>query len=116
MQSWLPTLERKLEVAAESGHDDFRCYLSAEPPPLHDQQTIPEGILQAAIKVANEPPTDVKSLFRGAYALFDQETLDKVSEKKRVAHKPMLFALSFFHAIALGRRKFGKQGFSRSYE
>ena len=47
MQSWLPTLERKLEVAAESGHDDFRCYLSAEPPPLHDQQTIPEGILQA---------------------------------------------------------------------
>ena len=22
MQSWLPTLERKLEVAAESGHDD----------------------------------------------------------------------------------------------
>ena len=55
MQSWLPTLERKLEVAAESGHDDFRCYLSAEPPPLHDQQTIPEGILQAAINPSPNP-------------------------------------------------------------
>ena len=27
----------------------------------------------------------------------------------------MLFALCFFHALALGRRKFGFQGFSRQY-
>ena len=27
----------------------------------------------------------------------------------------MLFALCFFHALALGRRKFGYQGFSRAY-
>ena len=69
--------------------------------------------MQAAIKVANEPPTDVKSLFRMAYANFDQATLDKST--KPVEHRPMLFALSFFHAIALGRRKFGKQGLSRPY-
>merc|ERR1719240_1705484 len=35
---------------------------------------------------------------------------------RKVAHRSMLFALSFFHAVCLGRRKFGKQGFSRSYE
>jgi dynein heavy chain len=69
--------------------------------------------MQAAIKVANEPPTDVKSLFRMAYANFDQATLDKST--KPVEHRPMLFAASFFHAIALGRRKFGKQGLSRPY-
>lgn len=31
MQAWLPKLERKLEIAAESSHADFRCFFSAEP-------------------------------------------------------------------------------------
>ena len=31
MQGWIPSLERKLEIAAESAHKDFRCYFSAEP-------------------------------------------------------------------------------------
>ena len=51
MQAWLPILERKLEIAQESGHEDFRCFLTAEPPALPDQMLIPEGIMQAAIKV-----------------------------------------------------------------
>ncbi|KAL3927056.1 MAG: hypothetical protein SGPRY_002999 [Prymnesium sp.] len=113
MQSWLPTLERQLEMAAESGHDDFRCFLSAEPPPLPHQQTIPEGILQASIKVANEPPADLKSNLRQSYALFSQQTLERSSKPE--AHRPMLFTLCFFHALVLGRRKFGYQGFSRQY-
>ena len=113
MQGWLPMLERKLEIAQEIAHEDFRCFVTAEPPGMPSQMLVPEGIMQAAIKVANEPPTDVKSLFRMAYANFDQATLDKST--KPVEHRPMLFALSFFHAIALGRRKFGKQGLSRPY-
>ena len=113
MQSWLPTLERKLEIAQETGHPDFRCFVTAEPPGLPDQMLIPEGIMQAAIKVANEPPTDVKSLYRSAYALFTQADIDKSS--KQVEFKPMLFGLCFFHALVLGRRKFGYQGFSRAY-
>jgi len=112
MQSWLPTLERKLEMAAE-GHEDFRAFLSAEPPPLPDMQTVPEGIMQSSVKVANEPPTDLKATLRSSYALFDQSTLDASS--KKFAHRPMLFATCFFHALVLGRRKFGFQGFSRNY-
>ena len=30
MQSWLPVLERQLEVLADSAHADFRCFISAE--------------------------------------------------------------------------------------
>lgn len=30
-QGWISTLERKLEIAAESAHPDFRCFFSAEP-------------------------------------------------------------------------------------
>ena len=64
MQGWLPMLERKLEIAQEIAHEDFRCFVTAEPPGLPTQMLIPEGIMQASIKVTNEPPTDVKSLFR----------------------------------------------------
>ena len=46
METWLPKLERALEIAAETGHDDFRCFLSAEAPPLPTQQSVPEGIMQ----------------------------------------------------------------------
>ena len=31
LQGWIPNLERKLEVAAETAHADFRCFFSAEP-------------------------------------------------------------------------------------
>ena len=31
MQGWIPNLERKLEIAAETAHPDFRCFFSAEP-------------------------------------------------------------------------------------
>eukprot|EP00965_Chrysotila_dentata_P120570 3987237-Pleurochrysis_carterae.AAC.2 len=113
MQSWLPILERKLEIAAEIGHPEFRCFLTAEPPPLADMQTVPEGIMQSSIKVANEPPTDIKSNLRASYALFDQSTLD--ASTKPAYHRPMLFSLCFFHALCLGRRKFGFMGFSRPY-
>jgi len=65
------------------------------------------------VLVSNEPPSDLKSNLRGAYALFSQETLD--ASTKPASHRPVLFALCFFHSLALGRRKFGFQGFSRSY-
>eukprot|EP00306_Pavlova_sp_CCMP459_P002806 CAMPEP_0185179034 /NCGR_PEP_ID=MMETSP1139-20130426/31803_1 /TAXON_ID=298111 /ORGANISM="Pavlova sp., Strain CCMP459" /LENGTH=3023 /DNA_ID=CAMNT_0027744869 /DNA_START=1 /DNA_END=9072 /DNA_ORIENTATION=+ len=116
MSTWLPTLDRKLEIVAEGGHEDFRAFLSAEPPPMlleHEMQTVPEGVLQASIKVANEPPTDLKATLRGSYALFDQETLDRSTKPK--AHRPIIFTLAFFHSLVLGRRKFGFQGFSRNY-
>ena len=32
MQDWLPVLERHLELLSEHSHEDFRVFLSAEPP------------------------------------------------------------------------------------
>ena len=52
MQGWIPSLERKLEIAAESAHKDFRCFFSAEPingAPF--AKIVPESILQTCIKV-----------------------------------------------------------------
>ena len=44
---------------------------------------------------------------------FSQDRLD--SCLKTTEFKSCLFALCFFHAIVLGRRRFGTQGWSRPY-
>ena len=52
MQGWVRNLERKLEIAAENAHADFRCFFSAEPINGAPQaKIIPEAILQSSIKV-----------------------------------------------------------------
>ncbi|GAB4813657.1 hypothetical protein N2152v2_000703 [Parachlorella kessleri] len=83
---WISNLERKLEIAAESAHPEFRCFFSAEPILGAPQaKIIPESILQNCLKVSNEPP----------------------SEEKKLAVKSILFGLCFFHSLLLGRKKFG---------
>lgn len=109
MQGWIPSLERKLEIAAESAHKDFRCYFSAEPingAPF--AKIVPESILQTCIKISNEPPSDLKSNMRRALAPFSQDVLDRsTSEEKKTVHTAVLFALCFYHSLLLGRKKFG---------
>jgi dynein heavy chain len=125
MQGWLPTLERALEKLEEPGTDpEFRCFLSSEPPsalygPLQD--LIREGILQRCLKIADEAPSDLKSTLKRAYAKFEgdvtetgQINIDVVPDQ-RPAYKAALYGLCFFHAVVLGRRQFGPQGFSRAY-
>ncbi|KAG6609263.1 dynein heavy chain [Phytophthora cinnamomi] len=114
MQSWLPTLERQLEeVATEGAHDLFRCFISAEPPPLPDMLNIPESLLQSCIKVANEAPSDIQSNLRRAWANFGEDKVQACT--KPAEFKACLFSLCWFHAIVLGRRRFGQQGWSRAY-
>merc|ERR1711871_1807889 len=120
MSSWLPKLERKLEICAETGHDDFRCFISAEQPmfngmPAPMVKTIPESILQSCIKVANEAPVDAKANLRMAYANFSEEKWSPCgADMKKVNDcKNCLFALCVFHTMLLGRKKFGYVGWSR---
>jgi dynein heavy chain len=57
MISWMMKFERQFELAIEGGaHPEFRCFISAEPPPLPWMEIVPESIMQNAIKVANEAP------------------------------------------------------------
>jgi dynein heavy chain len=113
MQEWLPLLERKLEAIADTAHKDFRCYISAEPPPLAYLKNMPESLMQGAIKIANEAPADLKSNLVRAWANFSQEEID--ASRKPAAYKACLFTLCFYHAVVLGRRRFGQAGWSRVY-
>ena len=109
MQGWIPSLERKLEIAAESAHRDFRCFFSAEPINGNPfAKIVPESILQTCIKISNEPPSDLKSNMRRALAPFSQDVLDRsTTDEKKTVHTAVLFALCFYHSLLLGRKKFG---------
>lgn len=46
MQTWMKSFERSLEICIEDGvHENFRVFISSEPPALPDMEIIPESIL-----------------------------------------------------------------------
>ena len=64
--------------------------------------------MQVSIKVANEPPSDMKSNMRRAFGAFDETLQERLAtEKKRSCFRAILFGLCFYHSLLLGRKKFG---------
>jgi len=116
MTEWMREFERALEVAVDSDpHADFRCFISSEAPGLPHQEIIPESVLQNSIKVSNQAPQDLKANLRRAMSKFDDAFYDKAKEHKYTEFKALIFGLVMFHALILGRRKFGSQGWSKFY-
>ncbi|XP_036920260.1 dynein heavy chain 17, axonemal [Sturnira hondurensis] len=110
---WLSTLDKKLERYSAGSHEDYRVFISAEPAPTPEAHIIPQGILENAIKITNEPPTGMHANLHKALDLFTQDTLEMCT--KEIEFKCILFALCYFHAVVAERRKFGAQGWNRSY-
>lgn len=69
---WLSTLDKKLERYSVGSHDDYRVFISAEPAPSPESHIIPQGILENAIKITNEPPTGMYANLHKALDLFTQ--------------------------------------------
>lgn len=116
MTDWMKDFEFNLEVVIEDGaHEDFRCFISSEPPPLPYMEIIPEAILQNSLKIANEAPKDLKSNIKRAFGKFDQKHFEKAKTHKELDFKALLFGLCMYHSLILGRTKFGSQGWSRKY-
>uniref|UniRef100_A0A8C9JNR1 Dynein axonemal heavy chain 17 n=1 Tax=Panthera tigris altaica TaxID=74533 RepID=A0A8C9JNR1_PANTA len=119
--------ENALDMAAEMGHwvilqvrrpplglpSSHRPQRVAEPAPSPESHIIPQGILENAIKITNEPPTGMHANLHKALDLFTQDTLEMCT--KEIEFKCILFALCYFHAVVAERRKFGAQGWNRSY-
>jgi dynein heavy chain len=113
MTSWVPKLENLLEHISQNAHEDFRCFISAEPPPLPSWKNMPESLMRNCIKVSNQAPTDIKSNLIRSWDNFSQETFEFCKKPREM--KACLFSLCWFHAIVCGRRQFGQQGWSRNY-
>eukprot|EP00388_Colpodella_angusta_P034964 GDKK01034418.1.p1 GENE.GDKK01034418.1~~GDKK01034418.1.p1 ORF type:complete len:1450 (+),score=482.90 GDKK01034418.1:98-4351(+) len=114
METWLKReFEPELEIVAETAHPDFRCVITSEPPPMASTQIVPESILQKCVKVADEAPQDLKANFQRAFSKFSPSFFESCT--KKAEFKTLIFALCFFHAVILGRKKFGSWGWSRMY-
>ncbi|KAL3316100.1 Dynein heavy chain 9, axonemal [Cichlidogyrus casuarinus] len=110
---WLSTLEKRLEQYAEESSPNYRLFVSAEPSGTPESHIIPQGILENAIKITNEPPTGMFANLHKALNNFNQDTMEMCSKENEF--KTILFALCYFHAVVCERRKFGPQGWNRSY-
>lgn len=113
VKNWLATLEKKMEYCSEFADSSFRLFVSAEPSADPAYHIIPQGILESSIKITNEPPTGMLANLHKALDNFSQETLEMCS--KETEFKAILFSLCYFHAVIAERRKFGPQGWNRSY-
>ena len=102
-----------MEQCQENAHENYRLFISAEPAPAPEFHIIPQGILESAIKITNEPPTGMLANLHKALDNFNQETLEMCT--KEAEFKAILFALCYFHAVVAERRKFGAQGWNRVY-
>ncbi|NWW98330.1 DYH17 protein, partial [Caloenas nicobarica] len=110
---WLGKLEKLMEQYSVGSHADYRVFMSAEPAPTPEAHIIPQGLLEDAIKITNEPPTGMFANLHKALDLFTQDTLEMST--KEIEFKCILFALCYFHAVVAERRKFGAQGWNRPY-
>eukprot|EP01062_Namystynia_karyoxenos_P078372 TRINITY_DN805_c2_g1_i1.p1 TRINITY_DN805_c2_g1~~TRINITY_DN805_c2_g1_i1.p1 ORF type:complete len:1720 (+),score=831.64 TRINITY_DN805_c2_g1_i1:2-5161(+) len=106
MLRWLPTLEKIIDdLPSQKPHENFRLWLSSIPHPL-----FPIGILQKAIKMTTEPPTGIKANLSRLYSMIGEEQFNKALFRNY--YRPLLFALCFFHAVLLERKKFGSLGYN----
>ncbi|XP_076453714.1 LOW QUALITY PROTEIN: dynein beta chain, ciliary-like [Babylonia areolata] len=110
---WLPKLEKKIEEYTEDSNENYRLFVSAEPAGTPDNHIIPQGILESAIKITNEPPTGMFANLHKALDNFNQDTMEMCA--RETEFKSILFALCYFHAVVCERRKFGPQGWNRVY-
>jgi dynein heavy chain len=110
---WLAKLEGVMEECANSGHPNFRFFLTAEPAGSPEYHIMPQGILQACIKITNEPPSGVQANLHSALNCFSQETLEQCARENEF--KKIFFALLYHHAVIIERRKFGPIGWNVAY-
>ena len=101
-------LEPQLDKIAEGAHKDFRLMLSAEP-----SDAMPIPVLQACVKLTNEPPDGMKANTKRSINNFTDDMLEECS--KQAEFKNITFAICYFHAVLLQRKKFGSIGFNFVY-
>ena len=101
-------LEPQLDKLADGAHEDFRLMLTAEP-----SNAMPIPVLQASVNLTNEPPDGMKANTKRSINYFNDDMLEECS--KQAEFKAITFALCYFHAVLLQRKKFGSIGFNFVY-
>ena len=109
-QSWLPVLDNLLTdkgiLGEEDVHPDFRLWLTSMP-----CSYFPVPTLQKGIKITTEPPRGLKANLRRTFADLSLDEYEKGCAERMIAPwTRLVFALSFYNAVCLERKKFGAVG------
>ena len=108
--SWMPELEKIQEKQNEAEiHPEYRLWLTSMP-----SRTFPVPVLQSGIKLTNEPPKGLKANLKRTFNEVSEEDYDSCTKERE--YKKLLFALAYFHAVILERRKYGAIGWNIPYE
>ena len=106
MMSWLGELEKIIEgMPARQPNPAFRLWLSSAP---HDK--FPIGILQRGLKMTTEPPKGLKANMTRLVNNISESRFQ--SSGKPQKYKKLLFAMCWFHAVLVDRRKFLNLGWN----
>ena len=105
--NWLSLLEKYL-VQMKCPHKSFRLWLTSEP-----TYHFPLGLLQKSFKVVTEPPDGLKLQMKSALSKIDPLLF---SDCQHPRFAPLVYALTFLHAVVQERRKYGKIGWNISYD
>lgn len=65
-------LEKKIEQYSVESHESYRLFISAEPAASREYHIMPQGILESAIKITNEPPTGMEANLHKSLNNFSQ--------------------------------------------
>jgi dynein heavy chain len=107
---WMPAFEEiQDEAIDEIIHDNYRLWLTSMPTPK-----FPISVLQSGVKITNEPPKGIKASLKGTFQNLTESDFEGTS--KPYEYKKLLFALAFFHAAILERKKYGPLGWNIPYE
>ncbi|ETO20102.1 hypothetical protein RFI_17117 [Reticulomyxa filosa] len=119
MPSWLKKLEKIIhsQLHQSSVNPGFRLWLTTDPtndfPIGKKKKKKKKCILQSSLKVVTEPPDGLKLNMKASYSRVKLETLQQCTHSK---FAPLVYVLSFFHAVVQVRRKYGKLGWNISYD
>ena len=111
--SWLPKLEQLVEHAREHAQDiqdGYRLWITSMP-----TLKFPVPVLQVGIKITNEPPRGVRANIKRTFQDLKKEDFEGCGGAGPRAYKKLVFALAFFNAVILERKKFGAVGWNIPY-
>ena len=108
---WLPELDKLVESLPRlqpPPHPAFRLFLSSSPHPH-----FPMTLLQSSVKLTTEPAKGLRANMLRLYSAMGEAAFGRAHRHER--YRRLLFALVWFHAVVVERRKFGSLGWVGSY-
>jgi len=110
MMSWLGELDKIIEsMPTRQPNPAFRLWLSSSPDP-----NFPIGILQRGLKMTTEPPKGLKANMTRLVNNISEAKFQNAGKPHK--YKKLLFAMCWFHAVLVDRRKFLNLGWNIPYD